>query len=137
MERVKGLIGGSLTGLERVMVSDCLSLDAIDKIIHGICENEGDPIGHVVIEDLDEAFNVFAFKDYDRGKYIKSNQKNWTDTNTLNYTAGIIITKILRNLRKLAYRQDTWCFLCQCNATPNYSVRYVDKLVLETCDVDC
>lgn len=72
IERIKQMINESnLEGLERIMVSDCCSLDQIDKIIQEVVESSyKTPVEVIVIEDMDKAFNVSAFKEYANGKLI-------------------------------------------------------------------
>lgn len=133
VDRIKELLrDDSLQGMQRVMVADCLSLEEMDSAIEKITNGaKDDPVAVVVVQDLDEAFNVSSFKDYSKGTCYTSIK---AQKDILTYLAGVTITRMLRNLRKMGHRYNTTCLLTQCGTQPTYSVRYVDKLVRETCD---
>lgn len=78
---------------DSISINQCLSLYQYNSILNQLVNNEKrkDEFNLLVIEDLDEAYNIAAFENY--------------------ITASKMITNIIRIIRKLSQQEDITCIV--------------------------
>lgn len=77
--------------LENIVISQTVTLSQIHQVLNTIINSTDNKPSCLVIEDLDEAFNIASFENY--------------------ITANKLITKILRLIRKLSQLYNITCFV--------------------------
>lgn len=113
---------------ENVLVWQCLSLAQVHDIVNelllsfsGSSASEGS-FNLVVIEDLDEAFNIASFENYILGMCGPTRREqeipNMSTNTTSHPAAGKTIVSIMRTIRKLSQTYDV-TFMVSRNTAPH------------------